>query len=93
MPCVSLSSDWDSLKPDILLLLRHVSQVYKQATSVKFIVDLLILAQPQNCPLLLSGEENRLLARFKEFLVSFLRNARPRLRRLLQKVLVCIVPL
>ena len=83
------------MKPDILVLLKTIAQVYRMqqpgSGSMCFIMDMLLLAQPQKCPLLLSGEDDQLLVNFKEFLVNFLRTVRASLQGLFRSVLVCMI--
>jgi hypothetical protein len=83
-----LEREWDSLKPDILVLLKALGQVdQSHYTAINFIIDMLTLAQPQNCPLLLSGEENQLLNSFKDFLLNLLKKMKSSLQGKLQLVL------
>jgi hypothetical protein len=55
-----------------------------------FIMDMLVLAQPQNCPFLLSGEDDRLLLNFKEFLVKCLRGVTAGLQGQLTRMLAVL---
>lgn len=81
-------SDWLSLKPDILVLLKAHAACIQHFRSTDFFMNLLILAQPQSCPTLLSSEGNELLDNLKDFLVDYLQNVRAALQGQLRSVLV-----
>jgi hypothetical protein len=83
-----LEREWDSLKPDILALVRDIGQVQtQQNATLSFFIDVLTLAQPQNCPLLLSDKDDLLLTSFKEFLLNLLEHMKDSLQQNLQAVL------
>lgn len=78
------------MKPSILVVLKAVAQTYCAQSSAPrdFFMEMLVLALPQCCPMLLSGEDDELLVNLKEFLIDYLRKVRAGLQGQLQQVLV-----
>ena len=72
------------------MLKSIANSCYELRGRPNFFLDLLVLAQPQCCPALLSGDGNELLVALKEFLIDYLRNVRTGLQGHFKNAMVSV---